>query len=110
MHFARLFALVFTAAAAAPPGSPGLLARAAAPLTQGDGKGGVDRYGDPLPPGAVARLGTVRYRFGGSSAAFLPDGRTVVSVRDGSAIYLWDARTGRLLRRIDTGGFTPAWN
>src|SRR6516164_8909855 len=108
MSFGKPSALVLTLAAAALPGGPGLLvrqaARATAPVGQGDAKGGVDRYGDPLPSGAVARLGTVRYRFGGHGAAFLPDGRTVVSVREGNAITLWDARTGRLLRRIDTGG------
>jgi WD40 repeat protein len=69
-------------------------------------KGGVDRYGDPLPPGAVMRLGTVRYRFGGGygfgggGLAFLPDGETVVSVESGHPIELWEARTGRLLREV----------
>jgi RNA polymerase sigma factor (sigma-70 family) len=62
-----------------------------------------DAQGDSLPPGAVARLGTVRYRFAPVGAAFLPDGKTVVSVDQGSAIKLWDARTGRLVREIDTG-------
>jgi hypothetical protein len=41
------------------------------------GKNRVDRYGDALPAGAVARLGTIRYR---SCVAFLPDNKTVVSV------------------------------
>jgi RNA polymerase sigma factor (sigma-70 family) len=65
-----------------------------------------DRYGDPLPPGAVVRLGTVRFRFGNIASAFLPDGKTVVSAEQGHGIKLWDARTGRLLREIDTGHFT----
>jgi WD40 repeat protein len=105
MSIGKLSALVFTLTLTALP--LGHSAPAAAPVGQGADKGGVDRYGDPLPPGAVARLGTVRYRFGGHGAAFLPDGRTVVSVRSGNAITLWDARTGRLLREIDTGSFTP---
>jgi WD40 repeat protein len=71
---------------------------------QRDGKDGVDRYGDPLPRGAVTRLGTVRYRHGGSGTAFLTDGKTVVSV--GNSIAFWDARTGRLLRTIDTGNLS----
>jgi WD40 repeat protein len=42
---------------------------------------GVDQQGDPLPVGAVARLGTVRWLHDGivTFAAFLPDGKTVVS-------------------------------
>jgi RNA polymerase sigma factor (sigma-70 family) len=71
-----------------------------------DAGGKADAQGDPLPPGAVTRLGTVRYRFPGVGAAFLPDGKTVVSVgQEGNAIKLWDARTGRLVREIDTGNF-----
>ncbi len=107
MRITKREALVLTLAAALLGGLGSPVSAAPGP---GAAKDGVDRYGDPLPPGAVARLGTVRYRFGGQGAAFLPDGRTVVSVRDGNAILLWDARTGRLLRRIDTGGFTPSWN
>jgi RNA polymerase sigma factor (sigma-70 family) len=69
-----------------------------------------DRFGDPLPPGAVVRLGTVRYRYGGTGQAFLPDGKTVVGVQGEHGIAYWDARTGRLLRQIDTGPFSTGWN
>jgi RNA polymerase sigma factor (sigma-70 family) len=65
----------------------------------------VDAQGDPLPPGALVRLGTIRYRFANVGAAFLPDGKTVVSVEQDRAIKLWDARTGRLVREIDTSPF-----
>jgi WD40 repeat protein len=74
----------------------------------GDERGAVDRYGDPLPPGAVVRLGTVRYRFNSAASAFLPDGKTVVSTENGPGIKLWNPRTGRLVREIDTSHFTPS--
>jgi hypothetical protein len=35
----------------------------------------VDRLGDPLPPGALLRLGTGRLRVMGRSLAFAPDGK-----------------------------------
>jgi WD40 repeat protein len=72
-----------------------------------------DCYGDPLPPGAVARLGTVRLRHASPVAAvfFSRDGRTVYSARGVDdwqrgeevpfhAIRAWDAATGRLLREF----------
>jgi RNA polymerase sigma factor (sigma-70 family) len=70
-----------------------------------------DLYGDPLPAGAVARLGTVRFRLGssgiGSSGStafdFLADSKTVVSTRDTHVVQFWDAATGKLQREVSTG-------
>jgi RNA polymerase sigma factor (sigma-70 family) len=77
-----------------------------------------DRHGDPLPAGAVARLGTERFRHGGQGLqglAFLPDGRTLVgaAANGGHAIWFWEADTGRLRRTMRTEplsirGFTLA--
>jgi RNA polymerase sigma factor (sigma-70 family) len=67
-----------------------------------------DRYGDPLPPGAVVRLGTVRFRVASVAMAFLPDGKTVVSAEQGGGIKLWDARSGRVVRELDTGHFAAS--
>jgi WD40 repeat protein len=74
----------------------------------------VDRYGDPLPPGAIMRLGTARHRF--EVIGILPDGETVVSagrrgpgwpVEPSCSIQLWHAGTGRLTRVIESGIIGP---
>lgn len=64
----------------------------------------VDLYGDSLPPGAVARLGTVRYRHGGwqRSYQFLPGTRTLISTADGNSLCWWNAEDGKLLRRVQS--------
>jgi WD40 repeat protein len=63
---------------------------------------GIDQYGDPLPAGAVARLGTSRWRHGGGVgfAKFLPDGKTVLSVGNDRAIRLWEYPSGKEIRRF----------
>src|SRR5258707_4629941 len=40
-----------------------------------------DLYGDPLPPGSRARMGSLRYYMGRgtSTVAFAPDGRTLTA-------------------------------
>jgi RNA polymerase sigma factor (sigma-70 family) len=64
----------------------------------------VDRYGDPLPDGAVARLGTVRWRHlrFAMRPVFSPDGKVLASVC-WDTLILWDATTGKELRRLPTG-------
>src|SRR5262249_41493149 len=60
-----------------------------------------DLHGDPLPPGAVARLGTVRFRHENWVGPFAtsPDGRALAAVA-GTSLAVWDAATGRPLRRF----------
>jgi RNA polymerase sigma factor (sigma-70 family) len=73
----------------------------------------VDAHGDPLPEGAVARLGTMRFRHIGDviSVAYSPDGKVIASgQRNEGPIILWDAATGKELRRLEEqpgvrGGF-----
>jgi WD40 repeat protein len=62
----------------------------------------VDRAGDPLPPGAVARLGTTRFRRGSSirQVAYTPDGGTLATLGDDGVIRLWDAATGVEIRHL----------
>jgi WD40 repeat protein len=63
-----------------------------------------DLYGDPLPPGALARLGTVRFRSapGGSKIVFSRDGKVLSRAVD-RKFYSWDAATGRPLRHFSVG-------
>jgi RNA polymerase sigma factor (sigma-70 family) len=71
--------------------------------------GRLDSFGDPLPDGAVARLGTVRFNHGDSLHGLLytPDGKEVISVGNGTA-RIWDATTGAELRQFPTG--RPDWD
>jgi WD40 repeat protein len=64
-----------------------------------------DRYGDPLPPGAEARLGTIRLRHRwphGVLVQFTNDGTALRSTCGDGAVYYWDARTGAERRRLAT--------
>jgi RNA polymerase sigma factor (sigma-70 family) len=68
---------------------------------------GVDRQGDPLPAGAVARLGTLRWRGGDEveALAFAPDGKTIAAMSPRGAasnrgVFLFDVTSGKLKKHI----------
>ena len=60
----------------------------------------LDALGDPLPEGAIARLGTLRMRLA-TYIAVSPDGKLIAGVAKGDhAIKLWDTSTGKEIRRL----------
>src|SRR5262245_27068170 len=57
----------------------------------------LDQYGDPLPPGAIMRLGTVRHRvpIAGKIVTGLPNGNLLLHVD--SELWWMDETSGRVL-------------
>jgi WD40 repeat protein len=67
-----------------------------------------DRHDDALPPGAIARLGTLRLRGVRGCLAFSPDGRLLAASTGtaGEQVTIWDAATGRQMSRLAVGAPT----
>jgi RNA polymerase sigma factor (sigma-70 family) len=66
----------------------------------------VDAYGDPLPAGAIARLGTLRFQSGmwPKSIAPSPDGSKFATIGHNNQIHLltiWNAKSGQPIRQIE---------
>jgi RNA polymerase sigma factor (sigma-70 family) len=67
-----------------------------------------DLYGDPLPPGAVARLGSAQLLHHGlAELVFSEDGKKLTTIGADNAIHTWDVATGKLsgtVRKQGAGG------
>jgi RNA polymerase sigma factor (sigma-70 family) len=59
--------------------------------------------GEPLPPGALARLGTTRLRHDRPVVAvvFSGDGKNLITTCFSRKIHFWDATTGKQVRSVD---------
>ncbi len=81
------------------------------PRAERDVRARTDRFGDPLPPRAVARIGTVRWWCGKSHGplAFAPDGKSLALCENRGVVRFLDTTTGKELQRIaipDGGGWS----
>jgi WD40 repeat protein len=67
-----------------------------------------DLYGDPLPDGAVLRLGTTRLRSSATQLLFTPDGRTLITCEQDRIIKHWNAENGEERQAFVLPG--PSWH
>jgi WD40 repeat protein len=68
-----------------------------------------DADGEPLPAGAIVRLGSQRWRADStlSLAAFRPDEKTLLTVGADNTVQIWDLATGKERRRFSIGSSLP---
>jgi RNA polymerase sigma factor (sigma-70 family) len=76
--------------------------KAPPPAKEDEGRPATDRHGDPLPAGALVRMGTVRLRHkeGGTGVVFTPDGRQLITAADDGWVRFWDLAGGKELLTI----------
>lgn len=99
----RLAVVVFSASlAAGSAGMPSPIPTAERPAAK------TDLYGDPLPEGAIARMGSIQLRHAGQSDfVVLPDNKTILTA-GGRVVRFWDIASGRLVREVKLqGAFSP---
>ncbi len=71
----------------------------------------LDRFGDPLPPGAIRRFGTLRLRHDYSilHLAFTPDSKQLIAGMAPRPLAIFDVATGRRLRTIGSSTAGNHW-
>src|SRR5947209_9497188 len=82
----------------------------AAPAAAQEGPPRKDAFGDPLPPHALARIGSARLRHGHPIAALLfsPDGKYLLSADTNGGVRLWDRQTAALALQLALEDDRPA--
>jgi RNA polymerase sigma factor (sigma-70 family) len=67
-----------------------------------------DLYGDPLPQGAIARMGSLQLRHANQSDfVVLPDNKTILTA-GGRVVRFWNLATGKQVREVKLqGSFSP---
>jgi RNA polymerase sigma factor (sigma-70 family) len=72
------------------------------PQPQAEAPARTDALGDPLPPGVLLRLGTVRLRHHGTlrSLTFSRDGKELISAGWNRVVRVWEPVTGKELRHF----------
>lgn len=70
----------------------------------------VDLYGDPLPAGAISRLGTLRFRLPGiaTTATFSPDGKLLAVGGWFKGVVGMDVANGKTVSRLGAGSVAGA--
>jgi WD40 repeat protein len=64
-------------------------------------KGAAEFLDDPLPAGAVARMGSPRFRHAAiSDFRFVSDGKSILTSGSDRVVRTWDAETGRVARTV----------
>jgi WD40 repeat protein len=71
-------------------------------LVRATEKTSLDAYGDPLPKGATARFGSLRWRMPCAikEVAISANGKLVAAVNMYGKVFVWERRNGRLLHEI----------
>ncbi len=62
----------------------------------------LDIYGDPLPPGATARFGSIRWRITSAirAVAVSPNSKLIAAVNMDGKVAVWEKANGRLVHEI----------
>ncbi len=78
----------------------------AGPPQQDKGAERTDTRGDPLPKGALLRLGTARFRHAGDvwDLAFAPDGKSIFSIGNDWTARRFDVATGQSVELVPPSG------